>query len=69
MSPALRETSFLDAKKQPNRLRQKNISPHPLRRRMGGSFIDWTVHWTVPLFLSFRSDFLSGDSSHKFANP
>ena len=31
----------------------KNISPHPLRRRMGGSTIDWTVHWTVPLSLNF----------------
>ena len=26
---------------------EKNISPHPLRRRMGGSIIDWIkiVHW------------------------
>ena len=29
----------------------KNISPHPLRRRMGGSNIDRTVHWSVPRFL------------------
>ena len=34
-------------------LSQKNISPHPLRRRMGGSIIDWIVQWTIPLFLKF----------------
>ena len=38
-------------------VRGKKTSPHSLRRRMGGSFIDRTVHWSVPLtFTDCRSD-------------
>ena len=35
----------------------QKTSPHSLRRRMGGSLIDRTVHWSVPLtFTDCRSD-------------
>ena len=38
-------------------VRGKKTSPHSLRRRMGGSLIDRTVHWSVPLtFTDCRSD-------------
>ena len=35
----------------------QKTSPHSLQRRMGGSLIDRTVHWSVPLtFTDCRSD-------------
>ena len=35
----------------------QKTSPHSLHRRMGGSPIDRTVHWSVPLtFTNYRSD-------------
>ena len=38
-------------------VRGKKTSPHSLHRRMGGSPIDRTVHWSVPLtFTNYRSD-------------
>ena len=38
-------------------VRGKKTSPHSLRRRLGGSLIDRTVHWSVPLtFTDCRSD-------------